>query len=312
MAVRVGRFAFAGSSSDDSLRENARCNGFFTPRAAAAPSPGRGGTKSSGGLDDDAAAAGADASASAADDVSVFEGDVWRVLAPDLEKAVDRAMAAGKTALLLDNTKDKAVDGYYLYAPATIVEAKKVVLDVRTAGTPIETAREGLRTQLVHAMRYGHILVLRMANSAADFKGTYCGADTLPLELFEQPKWPTDKSLGAGTDHPFAKVLRPADLGTAGGTFHTSKDFRVVVTSTFKPDNYARLLADALPLEAMQAIAIVDRSGSAPLKLAGAHEVFKGRTAEADAIGGDDQISLLAERKQAEEEERENALAKVK
>ena len=62
----------------------------------------------------------------------------------------------------------------------------------------------------------------------------------------------------------------------------------------------------------MQAIAIVDRSGSAPLKLAGAHEVFKGRTAEADAIGGDDQISLLAERKQAEEEERENALAKVK
>ena len=40
---------------------------------------------------------------------------------------------------------------------------------------------EGLREQLVHAMRYGHILVLRMANSAADFKGTYCGADTLPL-----------------------------------------------------------------------------------------------------------------------------------
>ena len=41
-------------------------------------------------------------------------------------------------------------------------------------------------------------------------------------------------------------------------------------------------------------------------------QVMKGRTAESDAMGSEDRTSLLAERRQAEEEERENALAKIK
>ena len=192
------------------------------------------------------------------------------------------------------------------------LEAKKVVLEVRTAGVSIEVSREELRKQTVHAMRWGHTLVVRMSNSAADFKGSYCAEDTFPSAVFEQPHWPSDVSLDSASAHPFAKVLRATDLASAGSKFHTSRDFRVVVTSTFKPDNYARLLADALPLEHLQAVAIVERASAAPLKLSGAHEMFKGRTAEADAIGEADQISLLAERKQAQEEERENALAKVK
>jgi hypothetical protein len=104
--------------------------------------------------------------------------------------------AAGKTPLLLDATDTRVTDMYFMCtrraapppsAPpafpaglsvracggcaadseATVVEAKKVVTDVRMAGTTVEAAREGLRTQLVHAMRWGHLLVVRMANSAA-------------------------------------------------------------------------------------------------------------------------------------------------
>ena len=47
------------------------------------------------------------------------------------------------------------------------------------------------------------------------------------------------------------------------------------------------------------------------VQLEGAHQRMKGRTAESDAMGTEDRTSLLAERRQAEDEERENALAKV-
>jgi hypothetical protein len=265
----------------------------------------------------DATAAASSSASSAAkggggNDVSSYEGDVWHVLATDLEVAIEKAISSGKTPLVLDGTSDKAVDAHFLYAPATIVEAKQLVLQVRQAGVSLDDAREGLRKQLMHAMRYGHILVVRLANSAADFKGTYCTDDAFPHAVFERPKWPSDASLEASASctSPFAKVLRPKDVAGAGGRFHVSRDFRVVLTSTFKPDSYARLLGEALPLAHLQPIHIVERMGN--LELTGAHERMKGRTAGADAEGIADQISLLAERRQAEDEEKENALAKVK
>ena len=32
-------------------------------------------------------------------------------------------------------------------------------------------------------MRWGHLLVLRMANTAADFSGSYCAPDTFPTQV---------------------------------------------------------------------------------------------------------------------------------
>ena len=86
-----------------------------------------------------------------------------------------------------------------------MVEAKKLVADVRLAKTPLDAAREGLRRQLVYAMRFGHMLVVRMANSAADFKGSYCAAEAFPIELFDPAALPTGEDL---TRHAtFSKVL---------------------------------------------------------------------------------------------------------
>ena len=160
-------------------------------------------------------------------------------------------------------------------------------------------------------MRFGHTLVVRLANSAADFKDTYCAAESFPLAVFEKPQWPLDQPLELDSSNAFAKVLKPADAAAGGGKFHVSKDFRVVVTSTFKPDAFERLLGESLPLSHLQPMQVCDRVSGA-VQLSGAHQTMKGRTAEGDAIGSDDRTSLLAERRQAEEEERENALAKVK
>ena len=101
-------------------------------------------------------AKGKPAASSADADKSSYEGAVWNVLATDLEVAVERCLASGKTPLLLDNTNDKAVDAYYLYASAMIIEAKKTVLEVRSAGVTLEKARESLREPLMQSMKYVH------------------------------------------------------------------------------------------------------------------------------------------------------------
>ena len=161
-----------------------------------------------------AAATAAAAATPTTDESSSYEGAVWSVLATDLEVAVERAVASGLTPLLLDNTADKAVDAYYLYAPATILEAKRMVLEVRSAGVPIADARESMRRQLVRAMRYGHTLVIRLANSAADFVDSYCADDAFPLAVFDQTLWPCDKALDLypRSSSPFARALRAEDV----------------------------------------------------------------------------------------------------
>lgn len=184
------------------------------------------------------------------------------------------------------------------YAAATVIEAKRLVLDVRTAGMPLEAAREGLRSSLLHALRYGHTLVLRLANSAADFMGSYCAPDTFPHCVFEQPKWPNNTTIalapanaeaagGIGADTAasatalFGRILRAVDVADSGGKLDVGKDFRVVVTSAFTPESYARLLGESLPLQHLQPIHVVDRHPSVTKGYLGS-EGLKGRTAEGD------------------------------
>ncbi|KAL1504287.1 hypothetical protein AB1Y20_010695 [Prymnesium parvum] len=196
---------------------------------------------------------------SAADDQPTYEGKVWRAPLTAFEEALERAIGGGKVPLLLDATAQKVSDLYFLYAPATVVEAKRLAVE-RMAGRPVEEAREELRGELLHAMRHGHFLVVRMANSAADFRGAYCADDSFPLALFDQTAWPSGTD--AASHAVFSKVVRPADTAS-GGMLHVPQSFKVVVTSTFKRDNYEALLKDSLPLESLQPIEIFEPSEKA-------------------------------------------------
>ena len=71
-----------------------------------------------------------------------------------------------------------------------------------------------MRRQLVRAMRYGHTLVIRLANSAADFVDSYCADDAFPLAVFDQTLWPCDKALDLypRSSSPFARALRAEDV----------------------------------------------------------------------------------------------------
>lgn len=239
-----------------------------------------------------ASAAAASSSSGTANDESVYEGDVWKVIVTDLEIGIAKAVLSGKTPLLLDHSTETAVDAYFLYAPATLIEAKKIVLDVRTAGVPIETAKEELRRHLVHALIYGHCLVIRCANSAPDFVGTYCSDDHFPRAIFQQPQWPNGKDIKPGDSAkcgPFARIFKPADAESFGhdGLVHVSKDFRCVVTSTFQPASFESFLKEQMPLEHLQACHIVDRGtvgggGGGASAMLSAAQRMKGRTAEGE------------------------------
>lgn len=85
------------------------------------------------------------ASSAASNSTTSYEGALWRVEMTDLEVAIERALASGKTPLLLDSTPEKAVDAYYMYSPSEVIEAKRLVLDVRVAGVGLEAAREQVR-----------------------------------------------------------------------------------------------------------------------------------------------------------------------
>ena len=133
--------------------------------------------------------------------------------------AIERARSMGKTVLLVDPSPDKLIDTYYAYQSSQVVEAKRLVLEEVTGKRSHADTMEGLRQQLVAAMRYGQTLYVRLADSACDFVHAYSDDGQFPLALF---KHATIRSLRAhagpsganlyGSDHPLAGVLRPTDV----------------------------------------------------------------------------------------------------
>lgn len=89
-------------------------------------------------------------------------------------------------------------------------------------------------------MRYGHFLVIRMANSAPDFLKTYCTDDCFPKAVFDQKAWPSGKD--ASKDPFFRMVLRGADTAK-NGTLNVPDSFRVSDTPSHF---FAALLLDEL------------------------------------------------------------------
>jgi hypothetical protein len=166
--------------------------------------------------------------------------------------ALDRAHRAGRTPLLVDNSRDHVIDTFFSYRDAQILETKKLLLDERQ-GMVRPAVLERTRTQLVKAMRSGQVLYVRLTNTACDFCSRYNGADTLPLELFDAQAVATlNREFGAGVggdgaseevgtnlwgaSSPFATVLRESD--TNHGVFVPRRGFQVVLCTHIGVSNH--------------------------------------------------------------------------
>ena len=121
--------------------------------------------------------------------------------------------------------------------------------------------REALRADLVHSLRWGHTLVLQLLNSAPAFVDKYCDDTHFPAALFDARKVAALTGHDATADAAFSGVLRPADTADSAGMLTVPASFRVVVTSTFKEANFEALLGDALPLNLVQPVVVLDSQG---------------------------------------------------
>jgi hypothetical protein len=85
-------------------------------------------------------------------------------LLTDVLTQLDVAFASGRTPLILDSSPDDNVCTFFSYRDASLIEAKKIVMAGR--GTSSVEVLEPFRQSLVSAMKYGRLLVIRLANSA--------------------------------------------------------------------------------------------------------------------------------------------------
>eukprot|EP00967_Tisochrysis_lutea_P078070 scaffold106154_cov37-Tisochrysis_lutea.AAC.1 len=188
-----------------------------------------------------------------------YTGKVWEIPPSALEEALDKARALGKTPLLLDPSEEHFAEAYFLYNATTVLDGKRMVVETRTGAVDLNTLRDALRRDLVHALRWGHTLLVRMGDAAAPFTSSYCKDDAcFPLSVFDASKSPAGRSIdtqSVGKEDPFANVLRAGE--TIGGKLAVPKKFRVVVASYFGRDRYENYLHEALPLHFMQPISIL-------------------------------------------------------
>lgn len=189
-----------------------------------------------------------------------WSGRVWPATLPEMPKAIKKAQDEGLTPLILDQTPHKAVDTFYSYQMAQVVEGKKLVMQGRDPAGLAQVMEES-RQLLLRAMAKGFTLYLRMTNCAADIVSSYQDPKKLPVEVWDHSE--VRKVLGENLveeDSPLKGVVDEDacfdhDMGSKD-YFQVHKDFHVVVCSHFEVEDYEEFLARALPLDRMQAILI--------------------------------------------------------
>jgi len=189
-------------------------------------------------------------------------GKEWRVAMPEMLKAMTKAEKEGKTPLLLDTTPHHAVDTFYTYQHAQIIEGKKLVMQGRDPAGLAEVMEES-RARLVFAMAKGHMLYLRMTNCAADVIGKYDDPVSLPVAVWDHTAVAEalDNDLFDLPDHALKPTVRESDCFEHGspGMFFVHKEFRVAICSHFSPEDYEEYLTRALPLDKLQVIIVSEK-----------------------------------------------------
>ena len=91
---------------------------------------------------------------------------------------------------------------------ATIIEAKKLFLEKLQRVYTVEEQCEKLRRDLVGSLKWGHLCVLRMTNSAIDFRRQFTGDACFPHAVFSPAMIQSERY--------FTPLLRESDLDGAG------------------------------------------------------------------------------------------------
>lgn len=159
------------------------------------------------------------------------------------------------TPLICDMTAGERSHKYFLRASNkyAVLDAKSMHLDLNVKKTPLAHIMESARTKVVHAMRTGRILVIRMGDVTVDFLNTFNDDSAvkltaklilnklvrkettapykerayLPLEIFRE------KGRLLHDEHWASKVYSKADLDELHHCCPVADGFAVIVTTTY-------------------------------------------------------------------------------
>ena len=170
--------------------------------------------------------------------------------------SIEKAVANGKTPLIIDRSADGLVDTFFSYQSAIIINAKKMGLDKSLRKVPVAEIMEGVRAQLVGALGYGYPVIVTMGNGVCDFATTftdevYTNSSSTPevdLQGGSQAFFPLAVFKGAGRglldEAVMEQLFRPEEKkDTANFAICRNPDtFYVAVTTSFAPEDFEEYL----------------------------------------------------------------------
>lgn len=201
--------------------------------------------------------------AQAAAKASMFDGDgVWNIPLTALNDSIDAAYKKNKTPLIIDNIEGFRAETFFTYSDALIIEMKKLIVE-KAKGKSVEELLEEVRDTFVnkaHSFKYGKTVVLRMANSACDVKGTFSNEAFPTMELLDAAKVKSVFACEEGCGEkfkgsPFGKMFKDKEEDKSEiEIMGVNEKLRIVVVTQFQEEDYAGFLEPMFPLNLCQPI----------------------------------------------------------
>lgn len=166
-------------------------------------------------------------------------------------EAIDWCLKAGLTPLVLDPSEDNKVDTFFSYQSASVLDGKKMGLDVSMRNVPIEQVMEEARQSLVAALKFGNILVIAMTQSATDFatkfNDTSEAVTSSPLDLSDGKKYlPLETFANGGRglleEEMLNALWREEDKDQGIVFARDPEKFHCVITSRFGEEDFEEFL----------------------------------------------------------------------
>lgn len=172
----------------------------------------------------------------------------------DLVTCIEKAVANGKTPLIIDRSAESLVETFFSYQSATIINAKKMGLDKSLRKIPVAEIMEGVRVQLVGALGYGYPVIVTMGNGVCDFNTTFTDEvytennSILDLKEGSLAYFPRSVFQNAGRglleESVMDKLFRPEDTKESAGIAHCRNPdtFYVALTTRFSLEDFEEYL----------------------------------------------------------------------
>lgn len=163
-----------------------------------------------------------------------------------LLEEIETTVSRGRTPLIVDDSEDHNVDTFFSYRSVSVVDGKKMGLDVSMKKIPVEDVMEGARQKLVAGVKYGCPVIIALTKSVTDFKGKFNDTSSPPREVGTSV-FPADlvfRKAGKGLleEGAMQRLFRQDDREQNLCVCRDPDSFYCAVTTQFSPADFEEYL----------------------------------------------------------------------